>query len=340
MTDDIYKRFARGYQQYHRISEDRARRQLKLLRAFEATLDGRSILEATSEDFQAFAGQLLAHPYNVNTVRTKLNMIRPFFSWAYAVKAISAEQYMELKSVGNPRGATGKSTPRPYAPQELDQFWADLDAQLPYLPERGKGSQAIKRWMHGTGRWQRVYKHAMRLQVEAIVALALDCGLRRGEIFNLSMDQLHYDNEYIVVHGAPKGNGIERIRKVPFTDEAREKVKLWLEFRATIRPTHSRPWLSLYGQTAYMRPMRFKRFEQLLGKVVGPYELHRFRHTCATNWLRAGMTLEKVSKLIGHTSLEQTLAYAEILEGDVARDVARHEGDFAKLNRRPERKAA
>jgi integrase/recombinase XerC len=66
----------------------------------------------------------------------------------------------------------------------------------------------------------------MRLQVDAIVALALHCGLRRAEIFQLKPDDLHYDNEYIVVVG--KGG---KVREVPFTEAARTAVQRWLDFR-------------------------------------------------------------------------------------------------------------
>jgi site-specific recombinase XerD len=61
---------------------------------------------------------------------------------------------------------------------------------------------------------------------------------------------------------------------------------------------------------------------------VGAWHYHRFRHTAATEWLRAGVPLEHVSKLLGHANLTQTLVYAELVREDVARDVRRAEADF------------
>jgi hypothetical protein len=40
------------------------------------------------------------------------------------------------------------------------------------------------------------------------------------------------------------------------------------------------------------------------------------------------MDLEKVSKLLGHASIGQTLAYAELVNTDVARAARRGEQDF------------
>jgi hypothetical protein len=50
--------------------------------------------------------------------------------------------------------------------------------------------------------------------------------------------------------------------------------------------------------------------------------------TCATEWLHAEVPLEKVSKLLGHASLEQTLGYADLVRDDVARSMRRGETDF------------
>ena len=36
------------------------------------------------------------------------------------------------------------------------------------------------------------------------------------------------------------------------------------------------------------------------------YSAHDFRHTCATEWKEHGMTLQEVSKLLGHTNTTVT----------------------------------
>jgi integrase len=77
--------------------------------------------------------------------------------------------------------------------------------------------------------------------------------------------------------------------------------------------------------------MTFLRLEELLRRVVGPgWELHRFRHTFATERLRAGTPLEIVSLALGHATLEQTRAYAEIVRSDISRELAKTEGAFAE----------
>jgi len=44
---------------------------------------------------------------------------------------------------------------------------------------------------------------------------------------------------------------------------------------------------------------------------------HRFRRTCATKALRAGMTIELVSKMLGHANLTTTQIYLDLTEDDL-----------------------
>lgn len=331
MTDqEIIQRFASEYQVYHGISAKRAKQQQQVIANFSSSVSG-DLRGAQSGDLQKFAADMLSSGLHVNTVRKKLNMIRPFIGWAYAAGIYTADQYLSLKAIKNPRGSSGRTTPKPYPRQEIQEFWAALDAAWPKVPAQGLRSRAVKRWEKGQGPWGRVWRHAMRLQIDAMVRLALDLGLRKSEIFNLSVDDLHYDNDYIVIRGkADPNTGQVKIRHVPFTKEARQAIYTWLEFRAKMRPNHSVTWLSCWADVR-TKPMWESRFETLLQDTVGKqWRWHRFRHTCGTEWLRSGMELEKVSRLLGHSTLQQTLCYAEIAKGDLATAVARHEESFGK----------
>lgn len=341
-SEALIKRFGSEYQQWHRISDARCREQCKLLREFADSIAPRTLAEGTREDLYAFASQYLGN-LHVNTIRKKLNMIRPFYSWAYAAGVITADHYMSLKTVEDPRGATNKSTPRPYSPEEVAEFWAALEAKLPLLPKRGNRSQALKRWIQGKGPFYKVAKHAMRLQIEAIVYLALDGALRREEIFKLSVDDAHYDNAYVVVEGAQKGENFDQDteRVAPFTTRSRKAMYEWIEFRALMRPEHERLWVTCYGPLTHANPMSEKRFNELLWRVLGvregvgeAWQLHRFRHTSATEWLRAGAALQYVSELLGHSNLQQTKAYTKIVGSDIERELGRVEENFSQRLRR------
>lgn len=321
--------FKREYMAYNRISEARQRESVKVLLEFEATLGERSLVQVTASDFAAYLAELLEDGYHVNTIRKRANMLRPFFRWMFERRHITAEQLLDLRNVKDPRGATGRSTPRPYGKPQLEAFWRELDARFPLLSDE-QYRRFVKRWLKGTSKFSKLYNHGMRLQVEAVVHLALDCGLRRSEIYGLKPDDLHYDNAYLVVRGkADPHTGQAKTRQVPFTPAARKAVQRWLDHRALLHCEHDSTWISLWS-TAAGNPMWESRFQHLLSETLGGWELHRFRHTCATIWLRSGMALEKVQSLMGHATLEQTLAYAEVTSDDVELEMEKYGRQFEK----------
>lgn len=322
--DDIIEAFRLQYQVYHGLGDGKARSwgrmQRQKIGEFAFYVD-KPMAEWTGEDFQTYLARKVDEGLHVNTVRKYANALRSFFGWCYATKRLTADQYLQLKSVRNPRGSTGQSTPKPYTRAELDQFWSDLNERLP-IPDNI--DRLRKRWIRGTTRWPRIWRYALRLEIEAIVSLALHCGLRHFEIYQLKPDDLHYDNEYVVVTG--KGG---KVRAVPYTEPARKAVKAWMDMRIQMRPEDpTATWLSCHTH-AWNRRMDPQRFEELL-HTVGPYQLHRFRHTFATERLRHGVPLEIVSRVLGHATTQQTLAYAEIIKSDVAREMSRTEEEFVK----------
>lgn len=326
MGTDALDRFRVEYQEYHQLSPSRIREQQKVLRAFEDHA-GKSLLECSGEEFAAYMAELVSQGQHVNTVRKKGNMIRPFFNWAYARNLISGETLMSIKTIRNPKGSSGRTQPKPYSRKDLARWRKELDKAYPLLPPH-----RINYYWTGRAGFKRIAKHAYRVQVEAIVGLALYCGLRRAEIYALSIDDMHPDNAYVVVENGKGG----KPREVPHTKSSRERVGAWLDLREKLMAMepafedHGRPWLSLSPrQTApgWLKPMRYRRYEQLL-TGVGDWHLHRFRHTCATNWLRAGMSLETVSRLLGHSNIQQTLCYTAIVRDDIQRAVERLEDTF------------
>jgi site-specific recombinase XerD len=318
--DDVIEAFRLQYQVYHDLSDLWAKQQRQRIADF-ADYAG-EVPSWTGEDFQMYLARHIEDGKHPNTVRKYANQLRAFFGWMYATQRITGDQYMQLKSVGDPRGASGQSKPNPYSPAELTAFFAAVDERYP-IPDNIEVK--LRNWLRGRSRWRNVWRYALRRQIEAIVALALHCGLRREEIFNLTVDQVHYDNEYVVVTG--KG---DKMRWVPYTQPARDAVQVWLEMRTLIRPDHGSVWLSCFG-AAWNKPMQWTRFKSLLPEAVGPgWTLHRFRHTFATERLRAGVPLEIVSRALGHASIQQTLAYAEIVGRDISREMARSEEAFVK----------
>lgn len=330
---DVLDRFASEYQNYHGLSPERSRQQRKTLTQLTEFAGKETPLDCTANDLRGYLASLIEEMH-VNTIRWKLGMVKPFYKWGFQADLYPAEELMRLGDVKPPKGATGSSTPKPYSPKELAAFWDALSARFP-LDERF--DYWFERYRAGKSRWRRLADHAERLQAEAIFSLALEGGLRRIEIFTATIENIHPDNSVIVVpQRGERPNGKDKPREVAYTRRARDAVYAWLDLRARLGIAHDRPWI-MAAKTERLdqigEPMSFESFKNLPHRI-GPFEYHRFRHTCATLWLRSGMKLEIVQRMLGHSTLQQTLAYAELVAEDIEVSAEANEGKFRQLTRR------
>lgn len=307
------------------ITASRQEQVLLALSRLETFLGKKPLQEATDQDLRAWLVALLGSGLTASTVAFHLKAVMPFYRWAWLAREVSADDYMRLREVSPPRGYNTQM-PRPYSRKELAQMWADLAARYPYTTD-----VIIGRWKRGTSPYRSVKKHAMRLQLEAIIELALVCGLRRVEIYNLSIDDCHWDNKYVVVRGKRVDQN-DKLREVPYPESTRTAIRRWFRIRGLMAPIPGQGlWLSVTGPDP-VSAMTFGRFERLL-LGLGAWELHRLRHTCATERLRAGMTLEKLQRFLGHSNIQQTLRYADLVRGDIHKESEKIDADFQRAIR-------
>jgi site-specific recombinase XerD len=324
---DLIEQFAARHFVLNNISEIRQRRHVRVLRDYEAWLAPTPLLQATPDQVRSWMTEQVGKGYHVNTIRFWLMMLRPFWRWAWEAGHLDADTWLRLKDVPPPRGASGHSEPNPYTRAEIKNLWRSIADKYPLADAKRLDRWARRYQIKQPPPYKRVAPHGRRMQLEAIVSLALFCGLRRGEIWQLSLDDLHPDNAYLVVR-TKRSDHRDKVRKVPYTEPAREAVTRWLSFRKTLFIKHHRsPWLSLHPHRP-REPMHPTHFNGLLRKFG--FEYHRLRHTCATERLRAGMPIELLQRFLGHASLTQTLAYAKIVERDIDKQVEQHDDEFMK----------
>jgi integrase len=329
--DTLLARFEREHLELHSISDARRRAQFSLLRKLAASLD-HPFIELTAADVNAFIGAELADGLHPNTGRFHAGLIRSFLAWAEPAGVMDSMSERQL--IRNPRGSSAQNAPRPYKPVEIVALRAAVARRYPMAPHYGRGSREMGFFTTGRVPYLRrsTWRQAKRLQLEAQISLALELGLRRSEIVNLPLDAIHPDNVHVVVRNAKQGPGGEIDRAVPFTSHARRAVSEWLDFRHLIGVPHDRPWLLLTPvghKPTQVQPQTLRAFGAALAPLDGSWEWHRLRHTAATEWLRARLPIEKLRVMMGHASMEQTLAYAKITDRDIEEAVLDAEERFS-----------
>jgi site-specific recombinase XerD len=304
------------------LSRPRAAAVGRFLADLEAWINPRSLADLSDADLRVFLEAKLAEGFHPNTVRKWLVMARTLATWLYERGTLSADTLLAIRAVRPPAGSSAGVSPVPYSRRELGDLRAILDRRWPRLATED-AHRLTARWREGRTPYKRIRRHAIRLQLDGVTALALELGLRRREIFALTVNWLHYDNDYIAVWGSD-GPWSARVRKVPFTDAARQAVYDWIEFRSLLGITHDRPWVALHAEPRMGQAMKRETFDKLLRTFVGDgWTLKRLRDTCAQTWVRRGLAPEHLRQLLGHATIEDTLPYSRLVGGDLTRRMRR-----------------
>lgn len=314
-TEEALAAYEVEHNAYHNISAQRRLDSRRVLMEVEASA-GVPLLDVSPEHLAAYFSSMIAAGKAPATVRKHRNFVTPFMDWAMRRKLITRDRLWEIREVELPRGASQQPLPRPYSRDEVQQIWADAFARYEMLED----DTYLRRYVSGTSRYQRVREHCHAVQLRAIIAVCLFGGLRLKECYRLSTFDAHYDNAYVVVHGASKNRAAISIpREVPWmAEEMRQFVRDWIDLRAMLAPRHDRMWLSLWSASP-TEVYPFTRFELQLTELGIGWEFHRLRHTAATEWVRSGMPLEKVQYILGHSRIQQTMAYVKVVGDDAAR---------------------
>jgi len=160
----------------------------------------------------------------------------------------------------------------------------------------------------------------------AIVGLMLMQGLRSAEVLALNRDDLLLSEGQLRVRG--KGN---KLRFLPLAPESIQLLDHYLRLERP-NPCTAALFVSLKGPARGQRMTSagirslFRYHRQTTGVALA--NPHRFRHTFASDMVRAGISLPALMQLMGHADIQTTLRYVQVTPQDVyieyTRAVAQH----------------
>ena len=155
----------------------------------------------------------------------------------------------------------------------------------------------------------------------AIVGLMLMHGLRSVEVMALNRDDVLLSEGQLRVRG--KGN---KLRLLPLAPETTQLIEHYLRVERP-DPCSAALFVVLKGPArgqritpAGLRSL-FRHHRRTTGvQLANP---HRFRHTFASDMVRAGISLPALMQLMGHADIETTLHYVKVSPQDVYLQYAR-----------------
>jgi site-specific recombinase XerD len=154
-----------------------------------------------------------------------------------------------------------------------------------------------------------------------IIAL-LHTGLRLSEALALQLDDLQLsDRKGQVIVRQGKGG---KSRSIPLNAEARKALQAWLDARPESGGTYL--WIGLENESmGALSGRSVQRALVRIGRAAGLERLtpHILRHSFAKNLIDAGVGLEKVAVLLGHSNLNTTRVYVVPNQRDLEQAVER-----------------
>ncbi|MDO9528365.1 MAG: tyrosine-type recombinase/integrase [Syntrophales bacterium] len=147
-------------------------------------------------------------------------------------------------------------------------------------------------------------------KARAMVTVLLRTGMRIGELLNTKMQDLHLKDRRIDIYEGEK-NRLGRV--VYLSDDAVSALRTWLN----MRDAHKEFLFYAQGKTSMSYSTARQMFVDYLtkaGLTYKGYSLHALRHTFASELLNAGMRIECLQPLMGHTSLDVTRRYARLTD--------------------------
>lgn len=133
--------------------------------------------------------------------------------------------------------------------------------------------------------------------------LALNTGLRRGELFNMEWRDVDLERRIVTVRG--EGAKSAQTRYVPLNDEACRVLRAW--------KGDAESGLVFPGQEGERMDNIKRAWANLMDAAgIENFRFHDTRHTFASKLVMRGVDLNTVRELLGHADLQMTLRYAHL----------------------------
>jgi len=149
-----------------------------------------------------------------------------------------------------------------------------------------------------------------------LILLAMNTGLRRGELFQLRWQHINAALCLLTVAGETAKTG--KTRHAPLNKEAMATLQAW---RLQSPEESTYVFTDQQGQPLH----QICHFWQVVQQeaLIAPCRFHDLRHHFASKLVMAGVDLNTVRELLGHTSLRMTLRYAHLAPQHKAEAVAK-----------------
>jgi integrase len=244
------------------------------------------------------------------TLNRELAALKACLAKAVEWGLIEAHPLTKLKLAKLDHGAT----PRFLSPEEENRLRAALDAREERIREERRSAN---QWRETRG-----YELFPSLDntfadhLKPMVLVSMNTGLRQGELFGLKWANVNLERAHLTVEGSNSKSG--KTRHIPLNEEAAAALRIWRDRNGTARE------LVFPNQDGKPFDNVHKAWTALLTAAeIKDFRWHDLRHHFASRLVMAGVDLNTVRELLGHSDIKMTLRYAHLAPEHKAAAVAK-----------------
>jgi integrase len=259
---------------------------------------------------EKWRSQRLKSDIKPSTINRELTDLKSCFQKAVEWKILKSHPIKEVKL----SRVDNNAAPRYLSDTEETKLMEAIDTREQELVQARNNGNAWRK--------QRNYKLLPDLSqlpyadhLKPMFLLSLNTGMRRGEVFHLQWSQVDLEAKRVTVSGSTAKSG--KTRHIPLNQTAVTVLRQWQEqcpteqvyvFENDGNPFNnvSKAWNTVFTNSG-----------------IPHFRWHDIRHTFASRLVMAGVDLNTVRELLGHSNYEMTLRYAHLAPEHKANAVER-----------------
>ncbi len=280
-------------------------------RNFHDQLGNKALLAITPLLLEQWRAKRLQAGINAKTINRDLTALKAALNKAVEWEIIDTHPLAKLKlSKVDPYTRV-----RFLSREEEIRLREALDAREEGI-KQSRDSGNLWRQERGYPLWPSLQNQPFVDAIKPMVLLSLNTGMRRGELFDLTWQDVNFSQAVLTIRGESAKSS--KTRYTPLNGEAVEVLKNWQQQQETreglIFPnkngqrltTVKRVWGTLLKQAS-----------------IAKFRWHDMRHHFASSLVMAGVDLNTVRELLGHSNIKMTLIYAHLAPEHKAHAVAK-----------------
>lgn len=157
---------------------------------------------------------------------------------------------------------------------------------------------------------QRMISVCRNLKHRTIIIMLYSTAMRREELLNLTLGDIHTDNRQLRILG--KGN---KERYIYLSDKLVEQLDQYMKMYAPVQYLFEGTGGAKYSGSSIANIIRTAARRAGIDRQITP---HMLRHSFATHMLTSGVSPMHIQKILGHTNIKTTLVYTHLTDKDLS----------------------